>query len=60
MAQPLKYYAEGKEVLLSHAEPEKMPKYICTAVSNRLAQKIASNMNLMESRAQKAHEIYLK
>jgi len=56
---PLKYYADGKEVFLSGALSGQSAKLICTATSNRLAQKIASNMNLMESRKQKAHEIYM-
>lgn len=57
---PLKYYADGRDVYLSHAEKYKPAKYICAAESSRLAKKIASHMNLMESRAEKAHEIYMK
>lgn len=58
-SKPLMYYTDGKDVLLGHAEPGKPPKFICSAASNRLAQKIAANMNQMESRQQKAHEIYM-
>lgn len=57
--KPLKYYANGKDVLLSHADLLEDAKFICTAASNRLAQKIVSNMNQMESRKQKEHEIYM-
>lgn len=60
--KPLKYYTKKQEVWLSHAEQPQhtTSKLICTAVSKRLALKIAVTLNLMESRAQKAHEIYMK
>jgi hypothetical protein len=59
--QPLKYYAKGVDVLLSRAEHPQhtTSKLICTATSKRLANKIAVTLNLMESRKQKAHEIYM-
>jgi len=60
--RPLKYYAQGRDVFLSHAEnPQNATsKLICTATSKRLALKIAVNLNLMETRKQKAHEIYTR
>ncbi len=60
--KPLKYYQDGVRVFLSHAEKPQhsTSKLICTATSKRLALKIAVNLNLMESRRQKAHEIYCK
>ncbi|HLW51279.1 MAG TPA: hypothetical protein VKW06_00420 [Candidatus Angelobacter sp.] len=55
----LKYFADGQDVYLGGLKAES-PKLICTAVSRRLAQKIAANMNLMESRKQRAHELFMR
>jgi hypothetical protein len=56
----LKYFAIIRGVFLGGVLPGQKDKLICTATSKRLALKIAVTLNLMESRQQKAHEVFCK
>lgn len=54
----LKYFSKSTDVFLGRETVNKDAKLICTATSKRLAKKITSNMNAMETRKQRAHEVF--